>query len=192
MQAFGFNNPRQAGATCNGARDPKAGSILLEASQHPKQSKVADRTNMGSLQISSTTGPCDGDLGGPAQDESVTAASAHEGPLCIICLAPMEASEHGRPAARSQQTPGAHALASSQLEGSENGAAAGLASGRMHGIAEPLADGDKGDLVGRVEQGCCRSCRQQILNPMKPRRGPSGQVSVAEVLPPVFLDRLAG
>ena len=193
VQAFDFNNPKQASAACDGARAPKAGSILSETSQHPKQSKAAESltTEMGSLQTSSTTAPCDGHLRGPAQDEAVTAVSTREGPLCIICLAPMEASEHGRPAARGQQTPGAHALASRQHEGSENDAAAGLASDQMHGIAEPLAGSDRENLSRRVEQGCCRSCRQQILNPMKPRRGPSGHNSVAELLPSVFLDRLA-
>ena len=67
VQAFDFNNPKQASASCDGARAPKAGSILLETSQHPKQSQAAESlsTKMGSLQTSSTTGPCDGDLGGP-------------------------------------------------------------------------------------------------------------------------------
>ena len=50
-----------------------------------------------------------------------------------------------------------------------------------------------GSRAEQLERACCRSCRQQILRPMRARRQPAGpQQTVADLLPSVFLDRLPG
>ena len=95
--------------------------------------------------------------------------------LCPLCLAPLSPTELGH--GQSEHGPAPQ----------QPGSTAGLQPrGRDPGQAPS-------SLAQHFERACCRSCRQQILRPMRHRRQPAEPVRpVADLLPSVLLDRLTG
>lgn len=145
------------------AAKPEALTAAQEASGHPASLQLTSNRDPGRT-------PEAASLGGLHQRGDAGRACTQA--LCMICLAPMEAAAHSQPAyscedARSQSMP-----ANDQVQGK---------------LDETAAAKSKAEAV---EQACCRSCRQQILRPMKARKVPSGQAVIAELLPPAFLCRL--
>ena len=181
MQAFGFNEPGPGAA--QGVKGTKGKSSVREpqASQQPAPAENGSAAHgqergLEALHLHSN-GDTESCPAGTSMSQSPEPSSSTPG-LCIICLAPTEAE------VCCSTTDAPAAAIDSNMSIAAEQAPAPVA------VAEQSSGQIPRGLSAEVEAACCRSCRQQILRPMKARRG-AVEVQVAELLPPVFLDRLS-